>query len=143
MNALKQLNEIFALIEKHNLNAAEQLVMLHLYNAFNRERWSARVRLSDAALAEKCNLSRSQVYRAKKHLRELSLISYSGSENRRTATAYRLVNLYENNRAQNRAQSRDLQRALESGAVAGTIAPGETDDRDLLRDLPRALDENS
>lgn len=139
MNALKHLNEIFALIEKHNLNAAEQLVMLHLYNAFNRERWSAQVRLSDAALAEKCNLSRSQVYRAKKHLRELSLISYSGSENRRAATEYLLIDLCAKNRAENRANLC----ADENGVTAGEIATSAEDVRAENRAEVRDTEKNS
>lgn len=99
---LNQINAIFDVIQKMNLSGNEQLVLLHLYNAFNRAHWTETIRLSDDNLRLLVNqydsngkpASIETIRRTKQKLKTKKLIDFTSGKGNQVSE-YRLVKLYD------------------------------------------------
>lgn len=98
---LNQLNAIFDSILDMNLSGNEQLVLFHLFDAFNRAHWTESLKLSDEMLKWRLNqydsngkpITTETIRRAKQKLKGKGLIDFvSGNGGR--VTEYKLVKLY-------------------------------------------------
>ena len=98
---LNQLNAIFDEILKRRLSGSEQLILLHLYNAFNRSHWTESIQLSDESLLALLNqydsngkpASIETIRRAKQKLKNKRLIDFEPGKGNQITT-YRLVKFY-------------------------------------------------
>lgn len=95
MNALRQINAIFAAAARLQLTALEQLVLMHLYNKFNRSHWQATIALRDSDLLADCglNVTLATLRRAKARLKAHGLIDYVAGKGSQV-TVYHSVELY-------------------------------------------------
>lgn len=98
---LSQINAIFDEILDWNLSGSEQLVLLHLFNAFNHAHWTETIQLSDEMLQSAINqydsngkpASLDTVRRAKQKLKKKGLINFTSGRGS-DFTKYHLVKLY-------------------------------------------------
>jgi len=98
---LNQLNAIFDSILDLNLSGNEQLVLLHLYDVFNRSHWTESLKLSDENLRLRLNqydstgkpITIETVRRAKQKLKSKGLIDFTSGKGSQISE-YRLVKLY-------------------------------------------------
>ena len=97
---LNQLNAIFDSILDLNLSGNEQLVLLHLYDVFNRSHWTESLKLSDENLRLRLNqydstgkpITIETVRRAKQKLKSKGLIDFTSGKGSQISE-YRLVKL--------------------------------------------------
>lgn len=99
---LNQLNAIFDSILDLNLSGNEQLVLFHLFDAFNRAHWTESLKLSDETLRLRLNqydstgkpITIETVRRAKQKLKSKGLIDFTSGKGSRVSE-YKLTKLYD------------------------------------------------
>ena len=97
---LSQLKAFFRLTAEKKLCGNDQLLYLHLWNAFNAARWAATVKLTDAELLARMNQHESNgkplssLKNSKARLKLKGFIDFTAGKGS-TATEYRLIQLYE------------------------------------------------
>ena len=98
MKAMNLINAIFDKIIELNLSGSEQLVLLHLYNLFNRAHWTESIQVTDKSLLALLNqrdhtgqnISCETLRRAKQRLKQLGLIGFD-SGGGKNATTYQIA----------------------------------------------------
>lgn len=98
-NPLTYLNSLFDAFAEQTLCGHDQLIMLHIFNKFNRSHWAETVRISDRELQELCRLYDSTgkqitidtIRNAKSRLKLKGLIDFKAGKGK-SSTEYRIVN---------------------------------------------------
>ena len=98
-NPLTYLNSLFDTFAEQTLSGHDQLIMLHIFNKFNRSHWQETVRISDRELQELCRLYDSTgkpvtidtIRTAKSRLKLKGLINFKAGKGS-SKTEYRIVN---------------------------------------------------
>lgn len=99
---LSQLKAFFRLAAEKKLCGNDQLLYLHLWNAFNAARWAATVKLTDGELLKRMNqhdssgapLAERTMRDMKARLKQRGFIDFVSGKGARP-TEYRLIQLYE------------------------------------------------
>lgn len=143
---LVQLNRFFDLASERKLSGSDQLLYLHLFNAFNRNHWTETLRLSDKELMERLRLhdctgkpaSVETIRRAKQRLNSKGFIEFKagkGSE----PTEYKLIQLYPAGTPADAPDSTPVDTPADSGLVSHTHARQDIEDvKDVKTDLTPA-----
>lgn len=98
-NPLTYLNSLFETFAVKTLSGHDQLIMLHIFNQFNRSHWAKTVRISDRELQELCRLYDSTgkpvtidtIRASKSRLKLKGLIDFKAGKGN-SSTEYRIVN---------------------------------------------------